>query len=178
MAVENKENTRSSGKRSEDKKERRRRIITAIAFLVLILIIIILLLRSCSTGPDDPYGGTQGEWNVGDKRPEEPQDPSVIPENITFSGEDRYTVSSSKKEIELNNPGNNQANFVFTVTDAKTGKIIAKTGKVQPGQYVYINIYDHFAKAGNYDVIIDISVFSYAGQQLNGANIKAAITVK
>ncbi len=178
MAVENKENTPGNGERPEDKKERRRRIITIIAFLVLILIIVVLLLRSCKSDPDDPYSGTLGEWNVGNQRPETPQDPSVIPGNITFSGKDHYTVSSSKKEIELNNPDINQANFVFTVTDAKTGKMIAKTGKVQPGQYVYINVYDHFAKAGSYEVIIGISTFSYAGQQLNGVNVKATITIK
>ncbi len=145
-----------------------------LVIVVLIIIIIVLLLRSCEHD-DLPLDETQGEWNIGDKRPDGTQD--TMPENLTFSGSNKYTVSPNKKEIEMTNPAVNQANFVFTITDTKTGKVIAKTGKVAPGQYVYINIYDYFKEAGSYDVAIDISAFSFAGAQLNGASAMAVVNV-
>ncbi len=161
-------------------RERQKKILTAIAFIVLITVIIILLIRSFGSNEpsDNPSPDqTQGEWVIGGKRPEGTQNTSIVPENITFSGNDKYTVSSKNKEIELTNPENNQANFVFTVKDARTGEVIAKTGKVAPGQYVYVNIYDHFKKAGGYDITVDISAYSFAGTQLNGASAKAVVTV-
>ncbi len=155
-----------------------KKILTVIAFVLLIIIIIFLLLRSCENTPDKPFPDqTQGEWNIGDKRPDQTQESSIIPENITFLGSDRYTVSKNNKDIEMINPKINQVNFVFTVTDAKTGEVIAKTDKVAPGQYVYINLYDHFKKEGSYDIVIDISTFSFSGAQLNGVNAKAVVLV-
>ncbi len=180
MGNKNLENTKSKEQQDIERKERRKKIIVSIAFVVLIIIIIILLLRSCGNNnyPDNPNPDqTQGEWNIGDKRPDQTQDSNIVPENITFSGSDKYTVSPSQKEIEMTNPEINQVNFVFTITDTKTGEVIARTGKVAPGQYVYINIYDHFKEAGSYDVTIDISTFSFAGTQLNGASAKAVVTV-
>ncbi len=181
MGTENKDIQKSKEQQDKERKERRKKIITTIAFVVLIIIIIILLLRSCGNSdynPDNPLPDeTQGEWNIGDKRPDETQDSSIVPESITFSGSDKYTVSPNRKEIELTNPEINQVNFVFTITDTQTGEVIAKTGKVAPSQYVYINIYDYFKEAGSYDVTIDISTFSFGGQQLNGASTKAVVTV-
>ncbi len=171
----------SSGEQSALARERRKTVIIAAVFVVLIAVIIVLLVRSFSLGnnsdavsPDE----TQGEWIIGGKRPEGTQDTSIVPSNITFSGNDRYTVSPSNKEIELSNPEGNQANLVFTVKDTRTGEVIAKTARLSPGQYVYINIYDHFKKAGSYDITVEISAFSYAGTQLNGASARAVLTVK
>ncbi len=145
----------------------------------MITVIIVLLWRPFGLGESDDTlsDGTKGEWSIGGKRPEGTQDAGILPENITFSGSDEYTVSSSKKEIELINPENNQVNFVFTVKDARNGEVIAKTGKVAPGQCVYINIYDHFKKAGGYDITVDISTYSFADAQLNGASARAVVTV-
>ncbi len=183
METENTDSKKSKEQLEKERQERRKKILNRIAFVCLIIIIIVLLLRSCGNGekypdiilPDDTE--TQGDFNIGDKRPTLPQDSSIVPESITFSGSDKYTVSPSSKEIELTNPEVNQANFVFTVTDKASGEVIAKTGKVAPGQYVYINIFDHYQKAGNYDITVEISVFSYGGSKLNGASAKAVVTV-
>ncbi len=167
--------------KNKENTEKRKKLLTTIAFIILIIIIILLLLKSCGdsghTPGNTPTDGPQGSWDVGEQRPTPTQDVNIVPENITFSGHNKYTVSTDNKDIELTNPSVNLANFVFTVTDAQTNEIIAKTGKVAPGQYVYINLYDYFKKVGSYNVIINISAYSFAGAQLNGASTKAVITV-
>ena len=69
--------------------------------------------------------------------------------------------------------------FVFTVKDSESKKLIGKTDKVSPGKFVYMNVLDFYKTPGVYNVDINISTYdSETGAQLNGVNQKMEITVK
>lgn len=168
------------------KKLTLKNIISLIIIIVLIVVILILLPRSCSrpTEPspsskptiDDPVGDysvTDEQQNSESSKTESSEVPS-----ITFAGYGKYTVSADMPNLELKNPDVNFVDMVFTVTDAKSGEVIARTGKVAAGKFVYVNVMDFYKEKGVYNVEINISTYdSKSGAQMNGMNQKLELTV-
>lgn len=153
---------------------------------VLFIIIVALLLRSCTGGNG---GNVSGNSSVGDPigdfsvTDEQQSQVSSAPEksdvpSITFAGYGKYSVSSQNPNLELRNPDVNFVDMVFTVTDAASGEIIARTGKVAAGEYVYVNMMNFYSEKGTYNVEIAISTYdSQTGTQMNGMNQKMELTV-
>ncbi|MBE6037085.1 MAG: hypothetical protein E7223_05700 [Clostridiales bacterium] len=167
----------------EKQKNRKRMIL--ITVLIVIVIIILLLLRSCGEIPEEEERPVGDFELTDDKRPESgsQDDPAgssheKVP-TITFAGRPKYEVSSKVPEIELRNPEGNFVDFVFTLTDVKTGKLIARTGRVPAGKYVYVNVADFYPETGVYNVAINISTYDAEnGSQMNGLEQTVELTVK
>lgn len=155
---------------------------------ILVVVIILLLLRSCDTEQvantpvtnepviEEPVGN----FEVSDKQQEqEAVEPTPMDDRtITFAGYGKYTVSADKPSVEMKNPAVNFVDMVFTLTDKASGEIIARTGKVAAGEYVYVNVMDFYKEPGVYNVSIVISTFdSETGVQMNGMNQEMEITV-
>lgn len=149
---------------------------------LLVLITCILIFRSCSSdATKSNMENTYGNYEVTDGRikykPKDAGDDDIG--YIKFAGYGQYEVSKDQPNIELSNPSINFTDFVFTVKDAESKKLIGKTGKVPPGKFVYMNVVDFYETPGVYDVDINISTYdSETGAQLNGVNQKMEITVK
>ena len=68
--------------------------------------------------------------------------------------------------------------MVFTLTDKDSGTIIARTDKVSPGNYVYVDVSSFYTKAGTYTLLIDTSTYDVeTGAQMNGMHQEAEVTV-
>ena len=149
---------------------------------LLILIICLLIFRACSNNNDKSNSDdTYGEYEITDGR--EKRETSEKAKNdsgyIKFAGYGKYEVSEENPNIELSNPASNFADFVFTVRDSESQKLIGKTEKVPPGKYVYMNVVNFFKTPGVYSVDINISTFdSVTETQLNGVNQKMEITIR
>jgi hypothetical protein len=126
---------------------------------------------------------TQGNFIVGGKQEqinkdtESQEDDSSDIGDITFTGYGKYEVSEKYPYIELSNPEANVVNFVFTLSDKETGDIIAKTGKIAPGEYLYVDVMDYYKTAGDYSVHIVVETFDSDGNQYNGINQDMELTV-
>lgn len=150
--------------------------------ILLVLIICLLIFRACSNNSDKTKSDdTYGKYEITDGR--EKRETSEKAENdsgyIKFAGYGKYEVSEENPNIELSNPASNFADFVFTVRDSESQKLIGKTKKVPPGKFVYMNVVDFFKTPGVYSVDINISTFdSVTETQLNGVNQKMEITIK
>ena len=149
---------------------------------LLVLITCFLIFRSCSSdATKSNMENTYGNYEVTDGRikykPKDAGDDDIG--YIKFAGYGQYEVSKDQPNIELSNPSINFTDFVFTVKDAESKKLIGKTGKVPPGKFVYMNVLDFYKTPGVYNVDINISTYdSETGAQLNGVNQKMEITVK
>ena len=150
--------------------------------VLIVLITCILIFRSCSSdATKSNMENTYGNYEVTDgriKHEVKDKDDNDIG-YIKFAGYGQYEVSREQPSIELSNPSTNFTDFVFTVKDAESKKLIGKTEKVSPGKFVYMNVVDFYKTPGVYDVDINISTYdSETGVQLNGVNQKMEITVK
>ena len=150
--------------------------------VLIVLITCILIFRSCSSdATKSNMENTYGKYEVTDgriKHEVKDKDDNDIG-YIKFAGYGQYEVSREQPSIELSNPSTNFTDFVFTVKDAESKKLIGKTEKVSPGKFVYMNVVDFYKTPGVYDVDINISTYdSETGVQLNGVNQKMEITVK
>lgn len=175
-------------KNNEEKKSKKS-ILRAIIAVVVIVIIILLLLRSCgasSSRVDTPINQgqiqqeqtPQGNFEVGGKR-EEPiveKEPEEV-EYITFSGFGKFEVSKDAPNVELSNPAGNSVDMIFTLTDKATGDLIARTGKVHSGEYVYVNVMDYYSEKGSYFVTVNIETMNEANEPMNGLNQEMEIIV-
>ncbi len=147
----------------------KRSFLNILTIVLLIIVIILLLLRSCGEGTlqDNPFG----DYDVTDSTytSQETTPTTNKTGTIAFAGFGKYKVSKQSPKIRLENPASNRVEMVFTLTDKKSGALIARTEKVQPGKYAYINVMDFYSKSGIYDVFIKITTFdSTTGQQKNG----------
>ena len=167
-----------------DSQKKSKKIIVSIA--IIIIIIIVLLLLKCCCGQEDIGTSTEeptiGNFEITDTTENEETDSTNEAESqmLTFVGRGEYFVSKQSPKIELRNSEKNQALealLTFTVLDAATNEVIAKTGTVKPGQYVYVNMMDHFNVQGDYDIVIRIRVTDKNGNELNGMDQKAVIHV-
>ena len=69
--------------------------------------------------------------------------------------------------------------MVFTLSDEDSGEIIARTAKVAAGNYVYVNVLNHYKVPGTYDVEVAISTYdSQSGAQMNGMNQQMELVIK
>lgn len=156
------------------------------------LLIIIILLFGLLVGSMLFFGGrgntpiipdlpSIGNFDVTDEqitRPTEDKKDEEIP-TITFSGFGKYTVSEEFPSVELKNPEGNFVDMVFTLTDAESGEMIARTNKVPAGKFVYVNVMEFYKEPGVYTVHINVATFdSQTGAQMNGINQKMEVTVK
>jgi len=151
--------------------------------IIAIIIIIILLLKNCGscTGPiEEP---PVGDFTISDATPTPSPTPPAesleIP-MLHFVGNPEYTVSKTNPTITLHNSALNEetnAKFVFTVCDAKTGAVIARTTELNPGENVEINVLTHFEKAGEYELQIVIKASLPDGTPLNGMTQNAKLFV-
>lgn len=156
------------------------------------LLIIILLfglgigllagMFAITTG-DDPIIDmpSLGDFVVSDDRQTQPTEETEQTDTptITFSGYGKYTVSNDSPNVELYNPDINFVDMVFTLTDEITGEIIARTGRVPAGKYVYVNVMDFYTEPGVYNILINVATFdAETGAQMNGINQKMEVTVK
>lgn len=150
--------------------------------LIVVLITCILIFRSCSSDvTKSNMENTYGNYEVTDGRikykPKDAGDDDIG--YIKFAGYGQYEVSKEQPCIELSNPSTNFTDFVFTVKDSESKKLIGKTDKVSPGKFVYMNVMDSYKTPGVYNVDINITTYdSETGAQLNGVNQKMEITVK
>jgi len=168
--------------KNSSKKASRKRIIRITAIVVLV-IIILLLLRFCGKAPVQPPSPV-GDYEVSDTpRPAKPK-PDISPTDpeeprISFEGQLKYLVSAESPEVEMKNPDVNQVDFVFEFTDVRSGELVARTGKVPPGKYVYVNVAAFYSKPGSY--IATLNIFTYdskSGAQMNGLSQKVEIVVQ
>lgn len=167
---------------NRDKKSKKS-ILWAI-IVILVIVIILLLLRSCGASPTGV--GTPGQeqtpignFEVGGKR-EEPvveKEPEEV-EYITFSGFGKFEVSKDAPNVELSNPEGNSVDMVFTLTDKATGDLIARTGKVHSGEYVYVNVMDYYSEKGSHFVTVNIETMNEDNVPMNGLNQEMEIIVK
>ena len=135
---------------------------------VVVVLITLLLPRSCGREeqtPTLPAGDFEvtdgprpgGEGSIGDKVP-----------NISFAVRLKYEVTEKSPEIELRNPEGNFVDFVFALTDVRSGELIARTGRVSAGKYVYVNVADFYPASGVYGVALNISTYdAQSGTQMN-----------
>lgn len=159
-----------------------------VIIIILVMIIILLLLRSCgasSLGENAPTNQsqdqvqTQGNFEIGGKR-EEPvveEEPKDV-EYITFSGFGKFEVSEKAPNVELCNPDGNSVDMIFTLSDKATGDVIARTGKVHSGEYVYVNVMEYYKTPGNYFVAVQIDTTNEDNVPMNGLSQEMEITVK
>ena len=171
----------------EKKKEKKNWLWVIIG--ILIIVVILLLLRSCGTEQvvNPPISNEPiieepvGNFEVSGEKKEEG---TVEKENtetptITFAGYGKYIVSADKPTVEFHNPEGNFVDMVFTLKDKSTGKVIARTDKVQSGKYVYVNVMDFFSEKGTYNVLISVSTYdNESGAQMNGMEQEMQIIVK
>ena len=122
-----------------------------------------------------------GNFEVSDsqKEKEEVEKAPVDDRKITFAGYGKYNVSAENPSVELKNPAVNFVDMVFTLTDKASGEIIARTGKVAAGEFVYVNVMGFYTEPGTYDVQVSISTTdSETGAAMNGMNQEMQIIVK
>lgn len=171
-------------KKQPKKKSRNLHLYIIILFLLLI-IVLLLLLRACGTTDSTPDGGDDseksfieeildpfGNFFVGDRQTEEvtttETEPLEIP-TITFAGQGTCDVSAEQPYIELENPEINFVDMVFTLTDKDTGEMIARTDKVAPGKFAYVDLHTYYGEPGTYTVSVLISTYhTETGAAMNG----------
>ncbi len=162
-------------------KKFNRVVLIGICLMILILSAL-LIFRSCSSDANrNNNENTYGKYQVSDERIKyQPKDKGGNDVGyIKFAGYGQYEVSKEQPSIELSNPSTNFTDFVFTVKDAESKKLIGKTEKVSPGKFVYMDVVDFYKTPGVYNVDINITTYdSETGAQLNGVNQKMEITVK
>ena len=170
----------------ENKKDKTKGLWAIIG--VWIVVIILLLMRSCGSEPvvdnnpnnpnveDAPIGNF--EVSGSQKEKEEVKEVQEEKKTISFAGYGSYKVSSDSPSVELKNPPNNFVDMVFTLTDKASGEIIARTGAVKPGEFVYVNVMEFYTEPGTYDVSVNISTADpESGAAMNGMNQAMQIVV-
>jgi len=172
-------------------KKNNSRLTAVIIAFVVIVIIILLLIKACGNGShsslgtgnpptiDDPYG----TFEIYDtQQPKQTEDKVGFDEEvptITFSGYGTYSVTDKNPSVELRNPSVNFVDMVFTLIDVKSGKMIARTGKVAPGKFLYVNMVDFYKEKGSYKVQVLTSTYhTETGEQMNGMNQEMEIVYK
>lgn len=156
--------------------------------LLIILLIILLMCgmlfvayKNLNPAVIDKVQQSIGNFDIFDEQQttEPSKDDNQSVPTIKFAGYGKYTVSAKQPKVELHNPKVNFVDMVFTLTDEKSGELIARTDKVPAGKYVYVNVVDFYKKAGVYTVLINVSTFdAKTGVQMNGINQKMEVTIK
>ena len=62
--------------------------------------------------------------------------------------------------------------------DKATGDLIARTGKVHSGEYVYVNVMDYYSEKGSHFVTVNIETMNEDNVPMNGLNQEMEIIVK
>lgn len=127
----------------------------------------------------DPVGDAQ----VGDRQemadiPQDEQQEEKLEDRISFAGYGKATVSEERPNIELKNPDVNTVDFVFTISDKATGEVLAVTDSVAPGQYAYVEVYQHFKGTEGGVLTINTATFAPDNTPRNGMNSEVEIEVK
>lgn len=127
----------------------------------------------------DPVGDAQ----VGDKQEmadtqQQEQQVEKQTDRISFAGYGKATVSEAQPNIELRNPEVNTVDFVFTISDKATGEVLAVTDSVAPGQYAYVEVYQHFKGTDGGVLTINTATFASDNTPRNGMNSEVEIEVK
>lgn len=164
------------------KSKKFNRWVIIVICLMIVVLTSLIVFRSCSSDANrNNNDNTYGKYEVTDgriKHEVKDKDDNDIG-YIKFAGYGQYEVSKEQPSIELSNPSTNFTDFVFTVKNAESKKLIGKTEKVSPGKFVYMNVLDFYKTPGVYNVDINITTYdSETGVQLNGVNQKMEITVK
>ena len=143
--------------------------------------ILVPAVLSDPSDPAEPVDRTpQGTFVVGGKREEPIPEPTEkdVP-TITFSGYGRFTVSKKKTDVEFSNPANNFVNMQFTLIDDLTGDVVARTGLVPPGNYVYVNVMEYYKdQKGEFSTSVQIDTFTNDGRQMNGMAEKMVLVIE
>ena len=167
----------------EQKREKRKkRPWVGICIVILLVLLILLLLRACGREEEEQPKLPTGDFEVTDAlRPGETPsggDDETVP-YISFAVCLKYEVSPERPEIELRNPEGNFVDFVFALTDVRSGELIARTDRVPAGKYVYVNAADFYTAPGSYDVALTITTYdAQSGTQMNGLDqtVKVLVT--
>ena len=158
------------------------KLVIIVICLMIVVLTSLVIFRSCTSDANrNNNDNTYGKYEVTDGRikykPKDAGDDDIG--YIKFAGYGQYEVSKEQPCIELSNPATNFTDFVFTVKDAESKKLIGKTEKVSPGKFVYMDVVDFYKTPGVYNVDINITTYdSETGAQLNGVNQKMEIIVK
>jgi len=100
-------------------------------------------------------------------------------QQISFYGYGKCKVSKNRPAIELYNPRENSVKMVFTLSDAKSGELIARTDEVAPGKYVYVDVVSFYRAHGTYNVNIDTSTIdAETGMEMNGMHQEMEVTIQ
>ncbi len=100
---------------------------------------------------------------------------------IKIPGYPDMTVDAGTKDfpITLLNPKGNPCNFKFTLTLADTGEDICTTNLVKPGDAIKGVTLDKALSKGEYTLLVNIATYATdSNKQMNGAQVKAKLTVK
>lgn len=156
--------------------------VAAVAVVVLVAALLVPRLLGGSGGAvrpdafgDAQVGGKQEQPNITYDDGEKVEKQT---DRISFSGYGKATVSEERPSIELKNPEVNTVDFVFTVSDKATGEVIAVTDSVAPGQYAYVNVYEHFKGTEGGVLAIYTATFASDNRPRNGMNSEVEIEVK
>lgn len=151
-------------------KDKRKRYLVTAEALILFVIAILVIVFCGSDESQKEFEQPFGDYEIGDKQEvlaeaETEREQPVI----TFTGYGKYAVSVDMPTVELNNPDNNFVDMVFTVTDKESNMLIARTDRVAPGDYAYINIMDFYPTKGVYTLSISTATYDRTtNQQMNG----------
>lgn len=179
--------SKESNNAQQKKKQEGERLKSVIIAFLVVVIVILLFFKTCDADPnkgnvptiEDPYG----TFEIYDtQQPKQTEDEVGVDESvptITFSGYGTYSVTDKNPSIELRNPSVNFVDMVFTLVDVKSGKTIARTGKVAPGKFLYVNMVDFYKEKGTYKVQVLTSTYhTETGEQMNGMNQEMEIVYK
>jgi len=110
-----------------------------------------------------------GNFEITDQAQKKEETQKEEVRTITFAGFGGYNISETAPNIELKNSDKNFVDMVFELTDKETGELIARTGKIPAGKFVYVNVMDFYKEKGTHDVKINISTYdSETGTAMNG----------
>lgn len=153
--------------------------VVAVVLLVAALLVPKMLGGSGGAARPDAFGDAQvgGKQQMADI-PQDEQPEEKLEDRIRFAGYGTAYVSAERQSIELTNPSVNTVDFVFTVSDKATGEVIAVTDSVAPGQYAYVNVYEHFKGTEGGVLTVNTATFTSDNVPQSGFDSEIKIEIK
>lgn len=156
--------------------------IAAVVAMVLVAVLLVPKLLGGSGGlaRPDAFGDAQvgGKQEMADISQDDTSQQEKLEDRIRFAGYGTAYVSAERQSIELSNPSVNTVDFVFTVKDKATGEVLAVTDSVAPGQYAYVNVYEHFKGTTGGVLSINTATFTSDDVPQSGFDSEIKIEVK
>lgn len=171
---------KNAGKKLQVKKIKKRKTDKRLYVIILVLALAVMLffLRFSTKTENHDIGMMVGDFDMTDRGQEKADEQKAENRIITFVGLGEYRISDNAPGIEFKNPEKNFADMVFTLTDKKTGKLIARTDKIPAGKFVYVNVMDFYKQKGVYNIKINISTYDpKTGSAMNSMEQEVRVTI-